>query len=61
MKKCIIDFRMRNNEKEYIKSLGYELIETRYNNSVYDEIASHVDILYTKIDDILVYAPRKLY
>lgn len=53
-KKCIVDFRMRNIEKEYIKSLGYEVIDNRYNLDVYDEISSHPDIYYLKIDDKLV-------
>lgn len=53
-KKCIADFRMRSIEKEYIKSLGYGLIENKYNSNVYDEISSHIDIHYLEVKDKLV-------
>lgn len=60
MKKyCVIDFRMRKEEKEYIKSLGYELIENGFNSLVYDEISSHVDIYFTKVGNRVVIAPEK--
>ncbi len=54
IKKCIVDFRMRKVEKEYIRSLGYEVIDNKYNLKVYDEISSHADIYYLKILDKLV-------
>ncbi len=53
-KKCIVDFRMRNIEKEYIKGLGYEIIDNKYNLNVYDEISSHPDIYYLNIEGKLV-------
>lgn len=52
--KAIVDFRMRKVEKEYIRSLGYEIIDNKYNSNVYDEISSHVDIHYLKISDTLI-------
>ena len=47
----IIDERMRNIEKEKIKSLGYELIEIKNSNKVYPEISSHVDIFTCKVKE----------
>jgi len=58
-KHCIIDFRMRNVEKEYLKSLGYELIENRFNLNTYDEIASHPDIYYTAVGDTVFCEPNR--
>lgn len=58
-KYCIIDFRMRNVEKEYIKSLGYELIENKFNLNVYDEIASHPDIYYTAVGKTVFCEPNR--
>lgn len=49
---CIVDFRMRKVEKEYIKSLGYEIIENKFNLKTYDEISSHPDIYYAKVENI---------
>lgn len=51
---------MRKVEKEYIKSLGYEIIENKYNLKTYDEISSHVDIYYLKIGNICFAEPGKL-
>lgn len=45
---------MRKAEKEYIKSLGYNIIENKYNLNLYDEISSHIDIHYLKIRDNLI-------
>ena len=50
---------MRKCEKEYIKSLGYEIIENGFNLNTYDEIASHVDIYYVKVGDMVFSAPEK--
>jgi competence protein ComEC len=50
-KYAVVDFRMRKVEKEYIESLGYEIIENGFNLDVYDEISSHVDIYYLKAGD----------
>ena len=58
-KYCIIDFRMRKVEKEYIQSLGYELIENRFNLSTYDEIASHPDVYYTAVGDTVFCDPNR--
>lgn len=53
-RKCIIDFKMRKVEKEYIENLGLEIIENKFNLDLYDEIASHPDICYLKINDKLI-------
>lgn len=58
-KYAVVDFRMRKIEKEYIKSLGYEIIENKFNINTYDEISSHVDLYYLKIGDIIFSAPEK--
>jgi len=58
-KYVVVDFRMRRVEKEYLKSLGYEVIENGYNLNTYDEIASHVDIYYLKVEDMVFSAPEK--
>jgi len=50
---------MRKEEKEYIQSLGYEIIEVGYNRDLYDEIAAHVDISYLKIDNIVITSPDR--
>lgn len=50
----IIDSRMRNIEKEKLKSLGYELYEILPNSNLYFEISSHVDIHCTKINNSIV-------
>lgn len=57
--KCVIDFRMRKIEKEYIKSLGYEIIENNFNKYVYDEISAHVDIYFLKMDNMVFCSPEK--
>ncbi len=58
MDKCIlIDNKMRKVEKEYLKSLGYRLINIKTNKNVYDEISSHVDIFCCKIKDKIIVEP----
>ena len=54
MEYLIIDERMRSIEKETLKSLGYELVEIKKNNSVYSEISSHVDIFTCKVDNKVI-------
>lgn len=51
MQYVVIDKRMRNKEKEYLKKLGLNIIEIDYHPEVYDEISSHVDIFICKIRD----------
>ena len=58
-KYVIVDFRMKKVMKEYIKSLGYEILESGYNIDLYDEIAAHVDIAYVKIDKDIIVSPDK--
>lgn len=58
-KYAITDFRMKTKIKEYIKSLGYEIIESGYNLNLYDEISSHVDISYTKIENEIIVSPDR--
>lgn len=50
----IIDSKMRNIEKEKLKSLGYELYEISPNPNLYFEISSHVDIHCTKINNFFI-------
>ena len=59
MNYAVIDFRMRSVEKEYIKSLGYEIIENEFNLNVYDEISSHPDIYYLKVGNTVFCSPEK--
>lgn len=54
MKYLIIDERMRNIEKEKLRSLGYNLIEIKANKKAYAEIFSHPDIFVCKIDKKLI-------
>ena len=54
MKYIIIDNRMRKTEKEFLKSLGYILIELPKSNKTYPEISSHVDIFCSKIYETLI-------
>lgn len=58
-KYILADFRMRKEEKEYIESSGYEIIEISYNPDLYDEIAAHVDISYVKIGDKVITSPDR--
>lgn len=58
-KYAVVDFRMRKVEKEYIASLGYEIIENRFNINTYDEISAHTDIYYLKVGDVVFSAPEK--
>ena len=55
----IIDNRMRKIEKEQLKQLGYNLIEIKASNNVYEEISSHVDIFTCKIGENLIVEPSK--
>ena len=58
-KNCLVDFRMRKIEKDYLRSLGYNIIENVYNLDLYDEIASHIDIEYVKVDRNIVVSPKR--
>lgn len=53
-KYVVIDSKMRDVEKNKIKSLGYELLELQKNANLYEEISSHVDIFCTKIKDKII-------
>ncbi len=61
MKKIIIDERMRQIEKEKIKELGYEIIEIKKSNKVYEEISSHVDIFVCKTEKNIIIEPSQFY
>ena len=52
--KIIIDERMRSIEKQKLEELGYELIEIKQSEQVYEEISSHVDIFTCKIDEKII-------
>lgn len=54
MKYLLIDERMRSIEKETLKGLGYELIETKKNTKIYPEISSHVDIFACKVKNKII-------
>ena len=55
MKYLVIDGRMRELEKNTLKRLGYELIELKQSNKVYEEISSHIDIFMCKINNKLIF------
>ncbi len=59
MKELIIDNRMRIEEKNILKELGYKLIEIETNKDVYPEISSHTDIFCTKINNNLIVEPTQ--
>lgn len=58
-KYIIADFRMREEERKYLESLGYEIIKSGYNTELYDEIAAHVDISYVKVGEDIIVSPDK--
>ena len=58
-KYVIVDFRMREEEKRYLESLGYQIINSGYNTELYDEIAAHVDISYVKVGNEIIVSPDK--
>ena len=55
--KIIIDSRMRKIEKEYLSQYG-DLIELPYQSSVYEEISSHPDIFFCKINNQIFQEPN---
>ena len=57
----IVDYRMRKIEKEKLKKMGYKLFEINYNNNLYYEISSHVDIHCCKIDKFIITSPNINY
>ena len=57
--KLIIDERMRTIEKQKLKELGYDLIEIKQSDKVYEEISAHVDIFTCKIGDVLIVEPSQ--
>ena len=59
MKELIIDNRMRIEEKDKLKELGYKLIEIETSKDVYPEISSHTDIFCTKIKENLIVEPTR--
>ena len=54
MKYLLIDARMRDVEKKTLQELGYNLIEMKKNDNVYEEISSHVDIFSCKIGNKVI-------
>ena len=59
MKRLIVDCRMRKIEKDKLKELGFELIEIKPSENVYEEISSHVDIFTCKIGNTIIIEPCK--
>ena len=58
MKRLLIDTRMRKIEKDYLKFLGFQLIELMANEELYEEISSHPDVQVTKIENNIIQAPN---
>ena len=59
MKYAVVDFRMRAIEKDFLRNLGYTVIDNGFNINVYDEVSSHVDIYYAKVGNVVFAAPEK--
>lgn len=57
--KLIIDERMRQIEKERLKSLGYQLLEIKQSKKVYPEISAHVDIFTCKVGAKVIVEPTQ--
>lgn len=55
----IIDKRMRDVEKLKLKEMGYELIELKTIQDVYEEISSHVDIFACKVGEQIIIEPTQ--
>ena len=58
-KTLIIDNRMRDIEKQKLKEMGYELIELKTIQDVYEEISSHVDIFACKVGEQIIIEPTQ--
>lgn len=58
-KTLIIDKRMRDVEKLKLKEMGYELIELKTIQDVYEEISSHVDIFACKVGEQIIIEPTQ--
>lgn len=56
----IIDKRMREIEKSFLKSMGYVLVELQKSNQTYPEISSHVDIFVCSINNT-IFTPKSIY
>lgn len=59
MKNVIIDERMRQIEKRKLSELGYNIIEIKQSDKVYQEISSHVDIFVCKTERNIIVEPNK--
>lgn len=57
-KKLIIDNRIRNIEKGYLESLGYNIIQLEKQGAMYEEISSHVDVFFAKINNKIIVEPN---
>ena len=58
-KTLIIDNRIRSIEKQKLKEMGYELIELKTIQDVYEEISSHVDIFACKVGEQIIIEPTQ--
>ena len=58
MRNLVIDSRMREIEKEYLRSLGFCLLEIHPNKELYAEISAHPDIQIAKVKDKTIIAPN---
>lgn len=58
-KTLIIDKRMRDIEKLKLKEIGYNLIELKTIQDVYEEISSHVDIFACKVGEQIIIEPTQ--
>jgi hypothetical protein len=59
MNNLIIDEKMRVFEKKALINMGYNLIELKRSNSVYEEISSHTDIFTCFINNKLFIEPSQ--
>lgn len=59
MRNIIIDERMRQIEKRKLTELGYNIIEIKQGNNVYQEISAHVDIFVCKTEKNIIVEPSK--
>ena len=59
MKNVIIDERMRQIEKRKLSELGYNIIEIKQSDKLYQEISSHVDIFVCKTERNIIVEPSK--
>ena len=58
MRNLLIDSRMRDVEKDYLKTLNYKIIELPLNEDLYAEISGHPDIQVSIVENNVIQAPN---